>query len=79
MIRKYVALLAPSHLRLGVNVFVTVSLTQHDEPSLRRLLGERARCTVAALTPASYADRLKAIYAEALAERNAERLLCASR
>ena len=36
VIRKYVALLAPSHLNLGVNVFVTVSLTQHDEPSLRR-------------------------------------------
>jgi Lrp/AsnC family leucine-responsive transcriptional regulator len=36
VIRKYVALLDPSHLHLGVNVFVTVSLTQHDEPSLRR-------------------------------------------
>ncbi|MFH1805672.1 MAG: Lrp/AsnC family transcriptional regulator [Pseudomonadota bacterium] len=36
VIRKYVALLDPAHLRLGVNVFVTVSLTQHDEPSLRR-------------------------------------------
>lgn len=36
VIRKYVALLDPAHLQLGVNVFVTVSLTQHDEPSLRR-------------------------------------------